>query len=68
MTIDKEYVRKYIKLSLKTGNPTLKNHYLYRAGTQMEVIPCDGSTNLTSAQQEAVYNAAEKLFQTVNGQ
>jgi hypothetical protein len=59
--IDKNYVEKYIAQATSTSNEDIRNDCLYRAGTQMEVIPCDGDNNLTPEQQQVVLDAAEKL-------
>ncbi|MEH2404145.1 hypothetical protein [Nostoc sp.] len=40
----------------------MKNNALYRAGTQMEVIDCDGNDKLTPQQQQTVLDAAHKLL------
>ena len=60
--INKSYVEKYIAQANSTDNEDLKNNCLYRAGTQMEVIPCDGNANLTPTQQQTVLDAADKLL------
>ena len=60
--IDKAYVQKYVEKANSTNNEDLKNDALYRAGTQMEVIPCTGDNNLTPTQQQTVLDAASKLL------
>jgi hypothetical protein len=60
--IDKAYVQKYISQAQSTSDENLRNNALYRAGTQMEVIKCDGNTHLTPEQQQTVWVAAEKLL------
>ena len=60
--INKAYVQRYITQAESTDNEDLKNNALYRAGTQMEVIPCDGNANLTPEQQQTVLKAADKLL------
>jgi hypothetical protein len=60
--IDKKYVERQINQAKATDNPNLKNNYLYRAGTQMEVIECDGNDNLSSEQQEMILKEASKLL------
>lgn len=60
--IDKAYVKRQVKIALSTDNEDIKNDALYRAGTQMEILPCDGSANLTPEQQRTVINAADKLL------
>ncbi len=60
--INKAYVEKYVKQAQSTDNDDLKNNALYRAGTQMEVIKCDGNDRLTPEQQQTVLDAAKKLL------
>ncbi len=59
---DKNYVERYINRARTTENEAEKNNCLYRAGTQMEVIESNGNDKLTSAQQRAVFDAADKLL------
>lgn len=61
-SIDKRYVEKYVTQAKNTDNEDVKNNCLYRAGTQMEVIPCDGNANLSPQQQQQVLDAADKLL------
>jgi len=60
--INKSYVQRYVDRAKTTNNEAEKNNCLYRAGTQMEVIDCDGNDNLTPVQQQAVLDAANKLL------
>ena len=60
--INKAYVSRYIAQAQETDNEDLKNNALYRAGTQMEVIDCNGNDQLTPKQQQTVLDAAEKLL------
>lgn len=60
--INLSYVKRYVAQALATDNEDIKNNCLYRAGTQMEVIPCDGNDKLTAEQQEIVLTAAKKLL------
>jgi len=60
--INKKYVERYIKQAESTDSENLKNNALYRVGTQMEVIECDGDMNLSSEQQQTVIDAAKKLL------
>ncbi|BAZ19098.1 hypothetical protein NIES4071_109830 (plasmid) [Calothrix sp. NIES-4071] len=60
--IDKSYVAKYLEKAENTNNEAIKNDCLYRVATQMEVIPCDGNTNLSKEQQEAIVNTAKTLL------
>ncbi len=61
-SIDKNYVSKYVEQARSTDNEDIRNNCLYRAGTQMEVIPCDGNANLSPQQQQQVLDAADKLL------
>ena len=60
--INKAYVQRYVDVANSTDNEDLKNNALYRAGTQMEVIECNGNHNLTPEQQQTVIDAADKLL------
>ncbi|MBH8561660.1 hypothetical protein I8748_05610 [Nostoc sp. CENA67] len=60
--INKAYIQRYITQAKSTDNEVLKNNALYRAGTHMEVIPCNGDDKLTPEQQQAVLDAAAKLL------
>jgi hypothetical protein len=60
--INKSYVKRYIDRASSTENEAEKNNCLYRAGTQMEVIECDGNDKLTPEQQQTVLDAATKLL------
>jgi hypothetical protein len=59
---NKNYVERYISLASLTDNEDLRNDALYRAGTQMEVLPCDGNNDLTPQQQQTVFEAAKELL------
>ncbi|MEH2074609.1 MAG: hypothetical protein V7K57_09485 [Nostoc sp.] len=59
--INKSYVQRYIKQAESTDNEKIKNDALYRAGTHMEVIECNGDVNLTPEQQQIVLDAAKEL-------
>ena len=65
--INKSYVQHYVDKANNADNEALKNDCLYRAGTQMEVIPCNGDANLSSEQQQTVLDAADKLLGGSNG-
>ena len=65
--INKAYVQHYVEKANSTDNEDLKNDCLYRAGTQMEVIPCTGNNNLSPEQQQTVLDAAEELLGGSNG-
>ncbi|MEH2123725.1 hypothetical protein [Nostoc sp.] len=60
--INKSYVQRYVKQATTTDDENLQNNALYRAGTQMEVIPCDGNDKLTAEQRQTVLDAADKLL------
>jgi hypothetical protein len=60
--INKSYVQHYIAKASTTDSEDLKNNYLYRAGTQMEVIESDGNDQLSPQQQQTVIDAASKLL------
>lgn len=60
---NKGYVKRYVDRANATGNEAEKNNCLYRAGTQMEVIECNGNDQLTPEQQQTVLDAAKKLLE-----
>jgi len=60
--INKTYVQKYITTASVTDSDAIRNDALYRAGTQMEVIECNGNSKLTPEQQQTVLDAANKLL------
>lgn len=60
--VNKDYVKKYLSQAETTNDEQIKNNALYRAGTQMEVIDCNGNDNLTPEQQQIVINAANELL------
>lgn len=62
--INKAYIQKYVTQAEATGNQALKNDALYRVGSHMEVIPCNGNTNLTPEQQETILNTAKQALST----
>jgi hypothetical protein len=59
---NKNYVDRYVTVAKTTTNDNIKTDALYRAGTQMEVIPCNGNADLTQEQQQAVLKAASELL------
>lgn len=65
--INKAYVAKYINQAQAANNQEERNNALYRAGTQMEVIPCNGNDHLTSEQQQTVLAAAEQILGSGDG-
>ena len=56
---NKTYVERQINIAKNATTDEVENNALYRAGTQMEVLPCDGNANLTAKQQKEVYEAAD---------
>lgn len=61
--INKEYVKRQVQMALSTDSDAIKNNCLYRAGTQMEIIPCDGNDQLSLEQQQQILDAANKLLE-----
>lgn len=61
--VDKRYVEKYIEKAKTAPTEEQKLNALYRAGSQMEVIPCNGDVNLTSIQQQRIFDAAAELLE-----
>ncbi len=61
-SIDKNYVSKYIEQAKTTDNEDIKNNCLYRAGTQLEIIPCDGNDKLSPQQQQLIIDKADELL------
>jgi hypothetical protein len=59
---NKAYVERQIDIAKNATTEEAENNALYRAGTQMEVLPCDGNANLTTEQQNTVYEAADWLL------
>ncbi|BBD66348.1 hypothetical protein NIES4072_63830 [Nostoc commune NIES-4072] len=59
--INKSYVQRYVAQANSTDNEAVKNNCLYRAGTHMEVIECNGDDKLTPEQQQIVLDAAKRL-------
>jgi hypothetical protein len=60
--INKSYVQRYVDRAKVTSSEEERQNCLYRAGTHMEVIPCDGNDHLTPQQKQTVLDAAEKLL------
>lgn len=60
--INKSYVQRYVDKARSTDDENLQNNALYRAGTQMEVIDCNGNDKLTPEQRQTVLDAADKLL------
>ncbi len=60
--INKSYVQRQVSRANTTKSEAERKNCLYRAGTQMEVIPCSGNDNLTPEQQQKVLDAANRLL------
>ncbi|YAG04086.1 hypothetical protein NSTC731_00280 [Nostoc sp. DSM 114167] len=60
--INKSYVQRYVNQARSTDDEKLQNNALYRVGTHMEVIDCDGNDDLTAEQRKSVLDAADKLL------
>ncbi|WGV25681.1 hypothetical protein [Halotia branconii] len=65
--VNKSYVQRYINRAETTTSEEERQNCLYRAGTQMEVIPCDGNDHLTPEQKQTVLDAAKELLGDGNG-
>ena len=61
-TANKDYISKQIEIAKNTDSEAIKNDALYRAGTQMEAIECDGNSNLSDEQQENILGAALRFL------
>jgi hypothetical protein len=61
-SVDKNYVEKYVEQAKTTDKEDIRNDCLYRAGTQMEILECNGDNNLSPQQQQEVLDAADKLL------
>ena len=59
---NKAYVERQISIAKNATTEEAENNALYRAGTQMEALPCNGNANLTAEQQNTVYEAADWLL------
>ncbi|WP_445626443.1 hypothetical protein [Nostoc sp. DSM 114167] len=64
--INKSYVQRYVDKARSTDDENLQNNALYRVGTQMEIISCDGNDRLTADQRQTVLDAADKLLGVKN--
>jgi hypothetical protein len=60
--INKSYVHRYLETAQSTESEAVKNDCLYRVGSHMEVLPCDGNANLTQEQQQQVIDAAQNFL------
>lgn len=61
--ISKSYVSRYIARAKTTNSEAERKNCLYRVGTHIEVIPCDGDDDLTTEQQQTVLDAADNLLE-----
>ena len=59
---NKDYVSRQIDIANTTSGEAMRDEAIYRAGTQMEVIPCTGNVKLSEADQHLVLDAADKLL------
>ncbi len=64
---NKTYVERQIDIAKNATTESVENNALYRAGTQMEVLPCNGNDDLTTEQRTTVYEAANLLLGKPNG-
>lgn len=60
--VDKNYVSKYLTQAETTDSEAIKNDCLYRVATNLEIRQCDGNTNLSKAEQEAIINTAKVVL------
>jgi hypothetical protein len=54
------YAQKQLQNYENAKSEAAKDDALYRLGTHLEVLECDGNNNLTSEQRDAVLDAAKK--------
>ena len=52
-----KYVEKQVSHYNQATSQAAKDNALYRAGTHLEVIPCDGNANLTDEKREKILKA-----------
>lgn len=60
--INTAYVKHYVEKAQSTDSEAERNNCLYRVGTHLEVIPCNGNDKLTPSQQLAVLDAAKGVL------
>ncbi|MEH2456556.1 hypothetical protein [Nostoc sp.] len=60
--INKSYVQRYVSQARSTDDEDLQDNALYRVGTQMEIIPCNGNDKLTPQQRQKILSAADKFL------
>jgi len=54
-----KYTEKQLNHYEKANSQAEKDDVLYRLGTHLEVIPCDGNAKLTPEQRDTVLDAAK---------
>jgi hypothetical protein len=54
-----KYVERQVNFYESASTREAENDALYRLGTHLEVIPCDGNANLTQEQREIILDAAK---------
>ncbi len=54
-----QYAEKQLQNYENAKSEAAKDDALYRLGTHLEVIPCDGNVNLTPKHRETVLDAAK---------
>ena len=54
---DSRYVERQMRLYQQSQTEEQQDDHLYRAGTDMGVIPCDGNSQLTPEKRQAVLDA-----------
>jgi hypothetical protein len=52
------YIEKQLQHYENAKSETAKDDALYRLGTHLEVLPCDGNATLTDEQRDTVLDAA----------
>ena len=60
--INRAYVARYVEQARSTDNEQIKNDALYRVGTHLEVLECNGNASLTPEQQQQVLQAAKDVL------
>jgi hypothetical protein len=55
-----KYVERQLNFYESATSTEAENDALYRLGTHLEVIPCNGNADITSEQREIILDAAQK--------
>lgn len=55
-----KYVERQLKFYSSSNSEEEKDNALYRLGTHLEVIPCNGDANLTPEQRTTILDAAKE--------